>query len=99
MRSKSRSKRKTKEYVLFTKEGCPFCSEAVQTLKDQKKSFDKRNHTKLTKKFQTLIQATPYQELLDNGTYNYVPMIFKKIKGKYVFIGGNDQLHRFLINT
>ena len=70
------------EYIIYSKEGCPYCNNAKNLLKSNKKSF---KEIKITDKN---IQKI-YTEI-DKKTkcYRYFPIIFKKNK----FIGGFEEL-------
>ena len=84
------------DFIIYTKEGCPACINAKKTLTDKGTKFKQLDYTEVSKEHKNLIATTPYQHLLENGEYNYVPKIFKKVKDGYEFIGGNDQLSKHI---
>jgi glutaredoxin 3 len=89
LRSARRSPRysKTSDYTIYSKEGCPYCKNAKELLKKNRKTF---KEIKVTNKNITQIYSK-----IDKKTknYRYFPIIFKKNK----FIGGFEDLKKIKI--
>lgn len=79
-----------KEYILYTKKGCPNCDNTKKLLKQKKKQYK-------------VIQISSIEDLPVNvkrivKKYNYysVPIIFEKGKKRLTFIGGYNELQKKL---
>ena len=80
-------------YTLYIKTTCPYCSSAVNTLKQlniKHKVIDVEKHGGKESVISTLKKN---KKLSSNSTHNTVPIIFNDT-GK--FIGGLDNLRTFL---
>lgn len=75
------------DYIIYSKEGCPYCKNAKELLKKNRKTF---KEIKVTDKNITQIYSK-----IDKKTknYRYFPIIFKKNK----FIGGFEDLKKIKI--
>ena len=75
-------------YILITREGCPYCSMAVELLKEAKLEHNVVNFQRN--------QSDLLNEVKEAHDWKTVPMVFMREGNKIEFLGGYTDLKNYL---